>query len=735
MNMILDSEKTALYAKILSQQYAEEITLDVLPVLEKPDTECSDNTAHILNENWLPFDDSTEFLHYQNQLILRNLIKLGADEVPNWLVLFVTNSTQETSHNMGQLVECLNTIRQLILSDYTQTITLNGMAHELAVRYEELNVLYGIEAFSNNFHDKNSSDESILKQLAESCLDYLPVNLISIIVPEDNLSVQYSDSMETQEVNLITSYLSNEIFDRFEFNNETWVINRNEITDWIDCNEILPYKFIISPITSTDKNVTGLFVLVNQLDSDDFTNSDRKLSDVLASEISNVLSNKRDKLTGFLNRSGLISQIRKVFDSPDKTKEEYKATDKQQYLLQMNIDNFKMVNDTAGLSVGDNLLKQIATLLKINIKNNTTIARTGIDEFTLLFEEIDEEQVLNSAKTIKKIIHDLNFYEKDRYFNITLTISIMKLDNNETNPDNILKTLEMTCRSAKLTGGNQIVTYDPDNEKYKQQHKIIHSANKVNESLQNNRLILYGQQISPGNKSDDNHMHYEVLVRMLDEENNIIPPGLFIPAAEQYKMMMQLDLWVLDNSLLQLQEWMKNYNTDIVLSINISGQSIGDERFSTIVYKKIKDSGVKAKFLCFEITETAAVVNLTQALNFIDKMGSLGCSFALDDFGAGMSSFNYLKNIPIDYLKIDGCFVKNINNDKIDYAMVESINNIGHVMQLKTVAEFVEDETINRTLNELGVDYLQGYYIHKPEPLSNIIQPDLKTSILITAAM
>jgi len=210
---------------------------------------------------------------------------------------------------------------------------------------------------------------------------------------------------------------------------------------------------------------------------------------------------------------------------------------------------------------------------------------------------------------------------------------------------------------------------------------------------------------------------------MLDENNKIIPPGLFIPAAEQYKIMLQLDQWVFDKTLEQLSEWQtNNENKNLILSINISGQTISDDRFSDYVAKKIVNTEILPEQLCFEITDTAAVANMTHALKFIDRMRELGCSFALDDFGSGMSSFNYLKNLPVDYLKIDGCFVKGILNQAIDHAMVESINNIGHVMGLKTIAEFVEDDALKKELICIGVDYLQGYGIHKPEPLADALQ-------------
>ncbi len=705
------------YAGLISALIQLDVVLDI--VCMQNNTSCLRSETVALPTEWQVLNADTETaINSKQETLIRTPLKLGAEENPFWLVLILPDNQSLNDGKTMRLQKVLQHTADLVREDYNLDVTLNGMAHELAIRYEELNVVYGIDNLIQYKNDNSFNEENALETLAKSCLDYLPVDFIAITVSSEQLSIKYID--KDRVLNSIDPFINqrlDEMFIKVKDIGETLVINRNDVTDWTDGKLMMPFKLIISPIFSMNNTVTGILVFANNLDKPDFTNSDRKLSDVIATEAANILINKRDNLTGLFNRKSFDQQITKVID-------EVKQEAALYCLIYIDIDQFKIVNETAGNDAGDKLLKQVSSLLKTNFDKTILVYRTGSDEFSLLLKDIPLEETVTIAKDIQRKISSVQFHYDNHVFDINLSIGLLELESDMTDPSTVLSTLQMTCESAKEQGGDRVRIYHPDAHDFKQQRILIQSASLVKEALRNNRFILYGQEIYASNNKEVNS-HYEVLIRMLDDNDNIIPPGLFIPAAEEYKMMLQLDQWVLNNALQTLYSWIQNNkNKKLVLSINISGQSISDDRFAQNVVKTILASKISPKRLCFEITETAAVANLPQALNFIDVMRELGCTFALDDFGSGMSSFNYLKNLPIDYLKIDGCFVKNMLEHSIDHAMVDSINNIGHVMGLKTIAEFVENEEIKDELTRIQVDYLQGYGVHKPEPLTDILQLD-----------
>ena len=288
-----------------------------------------------------------------------------------------------------------------------------------------------------------------------------------------------------------------------------------------------------------------------------------------------------------------------------------------------------------------------------------------------------------------------------------------------TNLAALLSAADVACDIAKDKGRNRIQVHDSENKELSQRHGEMLWVTRINQALENNQFCLYAQEIVP--LKGRGKLHYEFLIRLKDDKGNIIAPDAFLPAAERYDLMPKIDHWVIDTSLTLLAKSPLFLQGVGYCSINLSGQSLADEDFQDSVIQQLMSSELPLDKICFEITETAAIRNLTMALKFISVLKGLGCHFALDDFGSGLSSFAYLKNLPVDYLKIDGIFVKDIDNDPIDYSMVKSINEIGHVMGMKTIAEYVENDKIKKMLTVIGVDYGQGYGISKPQPLDALI--------------
>ena len=423
-----------------------------------------------------------------------------------------------------------------------------------------------------------------------------------------------------------------------------------------------------------------------------------------------------DALTGLINRREFEIRLQQSMDSA-------RIDNLQHALLFMDLDQFKVVNDTCGHIAGDELLKQIADLFANKVRNVDTLARLGGDEFAVLLEACPVNKAQQIAESLRKVVKEYRFVWEGKLFEIGVSIGLVPISPDSGTRTDILSHADAACYVAKDLGRNRIHVYKPDDAALAQHHGEMQWVHKITHAVNENRFVLYCQAVTSLNTSSNKTHHFEILVRMLDQQNNIVPPSAFIPAAERYHLMPSIDRWVFKNSLQSIRSIGSDAMDDnLLFAINLSGQSICDETFLQYVLDEFEKSGVPPSCICFEITETAAVANLTKASRFIAILKGTGVRFALDDFGSGLSSFAYLKNLAVDYLKIDGSFVKDMIDDPIDYAMVSSINEIGHLMGLRTIAEFVESQAISNKLGELTVDFAQGYYFDKPKPLQQVLE-------------
>lgn len=411
-----------------------------------------------------------------------------------------------------------------------------------------------------------------------------------------------------------------------------------------------------------------------------------------------------DVLTGLINRSELENRLKKSLDSAHQDNEVHT-------FLYLDLDQFKVVNDTSGHIAGDELLKQLAFLLQQQVRESDTLARLGGDEFGVLLNSCNIDKAQEIASKLQVTVNDFRFVWKDKAFDTGVSIGVIEINSESHDIASILSSADIACYAAKDLGRNRIHVYQPDDEELSQRHHEMQWVTHIKKALEEDRFVLHVQSIVPVATDSQCKEHKEVLVRMLDQDGNVIPPFTFIPAAERYNLMPAIDKWVIDSAFQYLQK------NPISMTINISGNSLGDDDFLSHVKHKLHEYQIEPSNICFEITETSAITHLTTAERFIRELKKLGCQFALDDFGSGLSSFTYLKNLSVDYLKIDGSFVKDINNNPIDYVMVKAINEVGHAMGIITIAEFVENEEILKTLRTIGVDFAQGYGIDRPAPL------------------
>jgi diguanylate cyclase (GGDEF)-like protein/PAS domain S-box-containing protein len=436
---------------------------------------------------------------------------------------------------------------------------------------------------------------------------------------------------------------------------------------------------------------------------DDVTNT-RRLYEQLSFQASH------DMLTGLVNRRGFEQRLQWLLSAPQIEEVEH-------ILFYLNFDNFKVINDTCGHLAGDVLLRKLGNLLRQHVRRHDTLARFGGDEFAVLMEYSGMEAALNTAADLLKKIAQFRFAWSDQTLAVGLSIGLASTSGT-TNMVELLERADSACRTAKDKGGNRVHVYRDDDLAISSRTQDLKWVARINRALDNNQFMLYCQQIAPAGGIGAIHgNHYEILVRMRDADGGTIAPGAFLPAAERYRLAPRLDRWVIEAALQWLAQSATRVDELELCAINLSGLSLGIDEFVQFVVSKLAESSIPPEKICFEITETAAIADISSAQQFIRVLKEQGCKFALDDFGSGLSSFAYLKNLPIDFLKIDGMFVRNIVEDAADFAMVKSINDIGRVLNIRTIAEFVENDGILQKLREIGVDYVQGYGIGRPRPL------------------
>ncbi|MEG4243897.1 EAL domain-containing protein [Microcoleus sp. MON2_D6] len=418
-----------------------------------------------------------------------------------------------------------------------------------------------------------------------------------------------------------------------------------------------------------------------------------------------------DALTGLINRRRFEQHLVDAIAS-------VKHSNHQHALCYLDLDQFKVVNDTVGHIAGDELLRQITALIQQGVRAHDMLARLGGDEFGILLTQCSLSQATQIAENLKNLVHQFRFIWNGQTFIIGVSIGVVAIDQTSQNLMELLGAADAACYAAKARGRNCVHIYSLDDSELIKQRGERQLISKITQALETNRFCLYYQKIV-SITSKPLVEHYEILLRMLDENGKIVSPNEFIPAAERYGLITEIDCWVIEtlfSNYHKLPE--KDVLSQGLYTINLSGASISNNQFMRFLIEQFSRYKVPPQTIGFEITETAAIANFEQARYFMGELKKIGCCFALDDFGSGLSSFAYLMNLPVDYLKIDGAFVKNISHNLISQALVEGFNGIAHAMNLETIAEFVEDETILEKLREIGVDYAQGYGIARPVPIN-----------------
>jgi diguanylate cyclase (GGDEF)-like protein len=409
-----------------------------------------------------------------------------------------------------------------------------------------------------------------------------------------------------------------------------------------------------------------------------------------------------DSLTGLINRHEFECRVERAIQNA-------KTQAATHTLLYLDLDQFKIVNDTCGHAAGDELLQQLSQLLLGSVRHRDTLSRLGGDEFGMLFENCPLDKAIEIANNLLTAIEEFNFIWGESVF------------------------ADSACYIAKESGRNQVQIAHMGDRRLQERHGEMQWVSRLNRAIEEDRFILYFQPVIPCANKLKHHSHLEILVRLIDDDGTIISPGAFLHAAEKYNMVSSIDRWVIENTMSWLAKTEKSGGHPVTVSINLSGQTIGNPDMLKFIIDKMAETGAPAERIIFEITETTAIANIIAATSFMLTLRGCGFRFSLDDFGSGLSSFTYLRKLPVDFLKIDGVFVRDILSDPVDHAMVKSINELGQLLGKETIAKFVETTELADELEKMGVNYVQGHAFVKPRPLNNHTQNQAPRLVLVSS--
>ena len=616
-------------------------------------------------------------------------------------------------------------LSELLLADYQQSRTLaskeeelNHMTDELTRRYEELNLIYKAEDQAMNIYH----GRELLRQLVMNTSRFLNVDIIYLYIGGKNIAMhKFRGDNPVFQSEALFECLRETVLPLLETKKTALVINHIEDAQQLGIITQLPFKLVTSPVVNIENEVIGLLAIASQNFAVDFSNSDRNLLDVMSKKASKIAQSHFDPLTGLENSNSFELILKDLLKQSG-------ALDVQHAIANVDIDRMAVINDISGREAGDLLIKKVGQTLAGMVRSRDVVARIGSDKFGVLLENCD----LPTAKIVmKKIAHavaSIDMEWEGESHQVSVSIGIAPVNAQARSVTGLLNAAETARNVSKERGRNSIHVLDMEDSDLLLRKEQIRWVGRIQAALREDRFQLYAQLIQPLKSSTD-RPHYEILLRMQDSDGGAIPPGKFLPAAESFYLMSSIDYWVINRAFAELVEVSRKSGKGCQVSINLSGQSLNDPTgLAAYIENKLEEYRLEAGDICFEITESAAIANIDDARVFIDQLHALGCEFSLDDFGTGLSSFAYLKNLQVDYLKIDGSFVRDILKDTVSESMVGAINQVGQAMNLKTVAEFVESDAIRHKLANLGVDYGQGYAIDTPSPFREIHLRDVKTA-------
>ena len=625
-------------------------------------------------------------------------------------------------------VNALEPIALCISSELNLNEELDAMALELTARYEELNLVFETQDDVQDF----SETQNYLQKLVDNCHDYMDVGLCGLVLRGQQISFSSVGSGVTSEdARIAMDKFSSTLADWVHSRSETLVIN--DIGDpaaAIACAG-LPYKIVAVPVLGRADGSVGTLVVAKPYSAPDFTNSDRNLLEVMARKASKIVLASFDELTGLVGRTGFeqcLEEARLDAQNTSLPKNVGKGAREHAVLL-VDIDRMQVINDNFGFIAGDAAIRSIADVLRDTARADDTVVRLNRDVFGVVLRNCPGNIAERVAEKYFDRISAIKVKSGEQVFEVSVSIGVCPINANSDSLASVFGAAEVALKLAKDQGGHQIAVFRTGDSEVVRRQGYMQMVGSIQEALRSNKFELFAQPIVP--LLGHGALHIEILLRLKGDNGEYLSPATFLPAAERYHLMPAIDRWVIAETLRLLDEnHVFNRYPGLVFTINLTGQSLSEPTFENFVGHALDKYSFPKSSICFEITETTAIDDLVRAQKFIATMRKRHVLFALDDFGTGLSSFAYLKQLDLDYLKIDGGFVKEICHDKVAETMVRAISDVARSMDLFTVGEFVVDLPTRDKLIEIGVDYGQGFSLAMPEPLLTLIdtldnRPDL----------
>ncbi len=628
------------------------------------------------------------------------------DRLGMLVALFSKDAGNSESFNPGMIRSILEPAIAVIAESLHISTKLGVMERAVAKAMKELDIVYDIDEKVHGAKTRQSG----LGQLVGQSGRFLGIGYSVLLIPSKRIRISATHS-SWKNVNrkVLNRYLLDHLFPRVKGERAPVVFSIPAIEGSGDAGA-QGYDALLSPLLDSQDNVEGVLAQVGRVEKEPFTNADIRFMANIVRKVEHVIAESFDAMTGFMNRVGFEDQLDEVY-------QELEAAEEPHQLIYFDLDNLQLVNDTFGREAGDEVIMRVARLLETDLPKSGVISRLAGDEFCMLLTRTDLTLALDRAHKIREQCSTLRYLEGDKSLQITMSIGVAEVNPDSISKGSVLTAARMACQAAKDRGRDRVEVYDEDDQSILRRYDDMQLVTEIQQAIDGKGLQLMAQPITCLNGKTLNP-RFEVLLRMKDSRGESVPTGALFSAAERYRLMPQIDRWVVASTIAELvavREQIEQQSA--VVSINLSGQSLGDNEILEFIVGEIKQSGLSPERLCFEITESAAVSKLDRAQIFIGRLRKLGCGFSLDDFGAGLSSFAYLKNFDVDVLKIDGGFIRDITTNRISESMVAAITQVARVMELQTVAEYVQDDEARDLVASLGVDYAQGHHIGKPIPI------------------
>ncbi|NNC56280.1 MAG: EAL domain-containing protein [Woeseiaceae bacterium] len=626
------------------------------------------------------------------------------------VALFSKNAGKSASFNPSVIKSILEPAVELIGEGLRVDQNLADVKTRVKEVEKELKLVYEVDEKIHGASKRHSN----LAQLVGQSGRYLGINYSVLLIPSKRIRISATHaSWKNVNRKVLDRYLIDQLLPKLEGQRQAVIFEIPAVEG--SSNEAEQgYQTLLSPLLDKNGNVEGVFAQLGRVDKQNFTTSDRRFMSHIVRKVEYVIEQSFDAMTGLMNRAGFEAQLHESWKALSSDVDTHQ-------LIYFDLDNLQLVNDRFSRKAGDEVIMRFARLLEEDLPSTAVLSRLAGDEFCILLTHADAETALDYANEVRDKRAALRYLQGDKSLQITMSVGIAEFARSNGEDGSALTTARMACESAKDHGRDRIEVFDEGNQSIIRRYDDMQLVAEIQQALDGNGFELRAQPISGLNAGSSNSRH-EILLRMADSEGNRVPTDALFSAAERYHMMPQIDRWVVSKTIAMLAEASDSLSeSGAIFSINLSGQTLGDDDIFGFIEEEIRLSGLEPSSFCFEITESAAVSNLAKAQAFIDRLKEFGCTISLDDFGAGLSSFAYLKNFNVDTLKIDGSFIRDITENRISESMVAAITQVAQVMDLKTVAEYVETDLARQLITKLGVDYAQGHIIGKPAPFQDVV--------------